>query len=162
MKKITLIGLAMLTTLSVMLGSCQAKAEAKAEAEGTAPSLVYTDTVHLNTAMRNITNYVQNCVKYLNDTVPIRSYTINKADLFGILGVTTVPRCNYEHCRVYIGMDRTNKFKLYMTPTVPRLVAGDTVYVDTILSDGRNNFVYDLNAPCPSTCDKGSRLYVRR
>lgn len=126
----------------------------------------YKDTVHLATAINNIKNYVTNCDKYLNDTVPIRAYTLNRADLFGILGVTSVPDCKYDRCRVYIGMDSSNKFKLYMTPTVLKPVSRgsvDSVYVDTFLYDAihKTYFVYDLNAPCPSTCDKTSKLYVK-
>lgn len=128
---------------------------------------VFTDTVRLTSAEADIQHYVNTCYKYLGDTVPIRSYSINKSDLFGVLGVTSVPDCAYDHCRVYIGLTSENKFKLYMTPTewgpAPNNPK-DSLYKDKIPYDSvhRCSYLYDLNAPCPSTCDKFSKLYKVR
>lgn len=166
MKKASITRIALCLLTSLILSNCttETKKNQAPELPNTTENR-YKDTVSLTTAVMNIQNYVSNCDKYLNDTIPIRSYTINRADLFGILGVTSVPGSQYDRCRVYIGLDSLNKFKLYMTPTVllpTSKGSRDSVYVDKILYDSvhGNHFVYDLNAPCPSTCDKTSVLYT--
>ncbi len=162
MKQTTAIGIILLAGLFAISGQCEKTPEPRATAIRGA---VYKDTVHLANALNDIQNYVDMCRDHFGDSVPIRSYSINKWDLFGVLGVTTVPDFEFDHCRVYLGLSDSNKFKLYMTPT--RALPGtyrnsDTLYVDTIPYDPalRTYFVYDLNAPCPSTCDKKSKLYI--
>ena len=167
MKKVTFIGLAIFG-LSMAFTGCKGKTEPAPHAEEevvTSNDITYDDTVHLSTAQKDISYYVGICIKEFGDEVPIRAYTINKADLYGVLGVKSIPNCKYETCRAYIGMDEDNKFKLFMTPTVKVASAkgsSDSIYVDQIPYDSIHNtyFVYDLNAPCPSTCDKSSKLFV--
>ncbi len=166
MKKITIQGLFLIAgILLLVLVGCKNQADpVKEPVKDPLQGVVYTDTVSLESARENIRNYVQYCDSLFEDTVPIRSYTINKSDMLGMFGVTSVPDCEFDHCRVYIGLTDDLKFKLYMTPTVLRPVAKgskESVYRDTILYDAAHKqyFVYDLNAPCPSTCDKQSKLY---
>ena len=169
MKKTTIIAVSALAGVCLFLSNCAPEPEkTNSEGDTTQSEFIYKDTVSLTTAIANITNYVNNCKTYLNDSVPIRSYTLNRSDVFGVLGVTSIPNMKYDRCRVYIGMDSFNKFKLYMTPTVlniKKTPSGsiDSTYVDYLLYDSLNKryFVYDLNAPCPSTCDKNSKLYIR-
>lgn len=164
MKKTTIITVSALVGVCLFLSNCAQESE-KTNSEGDPPQsdLIYKDTVHLATAIANITNYVANCKKYFRDSIPIRSYSINKSDIFGVLGVTSVPNCAFDHCRVYIGLTNNYKFKLYMTPTVLKPDPAnpkDSIYMDVILKDyAGKQFLYDLNAPCPSTCDKYSPLY---
>nr|WP_294858517.1 hypothetical protein [uncultured Fluviicola sp.] len=166
MKKITILKIFLYSgTLLLTLAGCNNKTEEeKASLENlpTNKGVVYTDTVSLQQAQRDIQHYLSSCDSLFNDTVPIRSYSINKSDILGILGVTSVPDCTFDHCRVYIGLTDENKFKLYMTPTVLKPDPDNpktSIYMDTILSVNRHKFLYDLNAPCPSTCDKYSPLY---
>ncbi|WP_430402706.1 hypothetical protein [Fluviicola sp.] len=157
-------------TFLLVLAGCkndEKKDNAALENPPTNKGVVYKDTVSLLTAQNHIRNYLNGCDSLFQDKIPIRSYSINKSDIFGILGVTSVPNCTYDHCRVYIGLTAEYKFKLYMTPTVLKVTRNsngsiDSTYVDFILYDSVNkrSFVYDLNAPCPSTCDKTSPLFT--
>lgn len=122
--------------------------------------------VLLSTAESDIQHYVDSCYRYFTsinlppttcDSI-VRSYTVTSHDMLGVLGVKRTGECAFpfDSCRVYLGLDTKNKFKLYMTPV-------NKDGNDTILSfmDGgkATQFVYDLNAPCPSTCDYSSPLY---
>lgn len=166
MKKITILKVFLLMgAFLLFLAGCKSKSDKGPAGEPSYRGAVYTDTVSLTSAQEDIQHYVNTCYKYLKDTVPIRSYTINKSDLLGVLGVTEVPDCKYDHCRVYIGLTKENKYKLYMTPTewaCSPVNSKDSLYRDKIPYDSihKRSYLYDLNAPCPSTCDKYSKLYI--
>ena len=154
-------------TLLLVLAGCknnEKKDNAALENPPTNKGVIYKDTVRLLTAQNHIRNYLNGCDSLFHDKIPIRSYSINKSDIFGVLGVTSVPNCAFDHCRVYIGLTKDNKFKLYMTPTVLKPdpnSPNNSIYMDTILKDSNGKqFLYDLNAPCPSTCDKTSPLFT--
>jgi hypothetical protein len=124
--------------------------------------------VELDTAKKNVQHYVDSCRYFFShvrnlpsntgDSI-VQAYTVSSDDLLGVLGLSLEERTVYKSCRVYLGLDYNNKFKLYLTP---------------IKSDGRDHilyyinkakdtvrYVYDLNAPCPKTCDTTSPLYVK-
>jgi hypothetical protein len=123
--------------------------------------------VPLLQAAQNTYRYDSLCKKVFNDDVPIRAYTIHAADLLDVLGLDSsyLEYCRYKHSRVYLGLDNDYKFKLYFTPVVaadlsydPPVAGRDTIMGDpTAGPDGL--FVFDLNAPCPRTCDENSQLY---
>ena len=153
-------------TLLLVLVGCKNNEKKEKTLEVDPPTnrgVIYTDTVSLKSAQNDIRRYVKSCDSLFKDKIPIRSYSINKSDIFGVLGVTSVPNCAFDHCRVYIGLTDKYKFKLYMTPTVLKPdpnSPNNSIYMDTILKDSTGKqFLYDLNAPCPSTCDKYSPLY---
>lgn len=120
------------------------------------------DTVPLDSAISNITRYNSQWIMLAkksgySNSIPIRSYLINGSDLINVLGVRDSSiSITFQSARVYLGLNYQNQFKLYMTP----VGINDK---DSILQDANHNsFVYDLNAPCPSTCgDPTSPLYVR-
>ncbi len=119
---------------------------------------MFNDTVHLLTAQRNIQRYVDACDSLFRkvpgaDTVPIRSYQIHASDMLNILGISDSIAYTYPHGRVYLGLDANYHFKLYMTPV-------NKNDKDTILGPKTGKYVFDLNAPCPSTCDVTSPLYM--
>ena len=124
--------------------------------------------VPLAVAKEDIKRYDSACTAMFSKTgVPIRAYTIHAADLLEVLGLpkSEVASCTYSHARVYLGLDPAFKFKLYFTPVVGADLDPDKMAAgrDTILSDPATGadgyYVFDLNAPCPKTCDEGSQLY---
>jgi len=120
------------------------------------------DQSPLDTAIANITNYNRHWALLAKqagyeDSIPIRSYLINSIDLINLLGVEHQDsiRITFQSVRVYLGLNYLNHFKLYMTPVG---ING----LDSILVNSKGKFVYDLNAPCPSTCgDPTSPLYIK-
>jgi hypothetical protein len=166
MKKIAILKISLFSGVFLLiLAGCNNNQKEEEKEKENPPSnrgVVYTDTVSLTRAQNDIQNYIKACESLFHDEIPIRSYNINKSDIFGVLGVTSVPNCAFDHCRVYIGLTNENKFKLYMTPTVLKpdpQNPKDSIYMDTIQVARGMRFLYDLNAPCPSTCDKYSPLY---
>lgn len=140
--------------------SCEnAKMESDdSQLSSTRRTTMFHDTVHLTTAQGNIQRYVDACqtifVNYPDaDTVPIRSYQIHASDMLNILGINDSIAYLYPHGRVYLGLDANYHFKLYMTPV-------NKFNKDTILGPDNGLYVFDLNAPCPSTCDITSPLYM--
>lgn len=118
--------------------------------------------VPLSEAEDDIDRYTTTAYKAF-ERVPIRAYTIHAEDLLQVLGmnISDSVLCQYKYVRAYIGMDSLDQFKLYLTPvtganlSVTPKIAG----TDVILSDEGGQYVLDLNAPCPMTCDYTSPLY---
>jgi len=120
------------------------------------PNLAITSHMaSIDTVEKNIQHYVDSCDAFFqnSDDSIIRAYTVSGIDLLSVLGLSATQRCTFDSCRVYIGLDYSNKFKLYLTP----IKNGK----DTILINSRGKeYLLDLNAPCPSTCGgMDSRLY---
>lgn len=117
--------------------------------------------VHLDTALKNIKHYVDSCKKYFpgnsSDSI-IRSYTVSAADLFGVLRLNNKDTMQYDMCRVYLGLDYKMRFKLYFTPAESNK---DIILYYLNNKKDTVKYVYDLNAPCPSTCAVNSPLNVR-
>lgn len=101
--------------------------------------------------------------------VVITAYTIRAVDLFGALGMpgsyVDSSICKYKYARVYLGMDSLNTFKLYMVPVVDANLdsayGGRDIHLDSlgraihqtdITAGEADEYVFDLNAPCPNTC----------
>lgn len=118
-------------------------------------------------ALKNIAIYDTLSKKYLKMEAPINSFTINAVDLMAALGIpanTVNPKFNYV--RAILGFDSLAGFKLFLVPVVGANLslgnAGRNVYLnsngianDTINSANfatGNEYVLDLNAPCPKTC----------
>lgn len=132
--------------------------------DGTSTVAIASHKAPIDTVTKNIQHYVDSCYTLFNDSITIkgvehpadsiiRAYTVSGNDLLSVLGLSASQKCTFDSCRVYIGLDYSNKFKLYLTP----IKNGR----DTILKDSDNNeYLLDLNAPCPSTCGgMDSRLY---
>lgn len=148
-------------------------------------SLVDTaNMVPLNDAITDISNYVRMADSLFlqkggNPDSLVRSYTIGKADLLGVLGMKVSDSCKfrYDKCRVYIGLRATGiksiqklngkadttymfAYKLYMTPVDHN---GNDLFFNTKSSiadtAGPDSYVLDLITPCPKTCDVNSPLY---
>lgn len=149
----------------VLLSACQnSSTETAAEPKKADKNAVATtmDTVPLETALINIKHYQDSCKAFFNNTVPIQAYTIHAQDMLMALGIDPATvECQYSHARVYIGLNDSSEFKLYFTPVVGADLQPDAMNAgrDTILKDADGNqFVMDLNAPCPNTCDANSPL----
>lgn len=113
-------------------------------------------------AHNNIQHYADSCFTLFNrdsagNEIPnpnynfIRSYTISDTDLLSVLGLPITTKCT-KHCRVYLGIDPGNQFKLYLTPV--SVTGNDSLLVNS----AGNQYVLDLNAPCPSTCGSNALL----
>lgn len=141
------------------------KKEEKKEEKTTVPLtrlLTSSYQVPLSVAQANIERYTDKCTELLG-IVPIKAYTIHAEDLMEVLGIQDTAKIyTYDHVRAYLGLDSLNSFKLYLTPVegadlsaVPK-IAG----TDVILKNAEGvEYVLDLNAPCPATCDLTSPLY---
>lgn len=117
--------------------------------------------VHLDTALKNIKHYVDSCKRYFpgnsSDSI-VRSYTVSATDLFGVLRLNLKDTMQYDMCRVYLGLDYKSRFKLYFTPAKSNK---DIILYYLNNKKDTVKYVYDLNAPCPSTCAVNSPLNVR-
>ena len=113
-----------------------------------------------------------------SNNLPIHAFTVSDTDLFYALGMQPpFPKnVRYTNIRVYLGYNRdSNIFKLFIVPVKSvnynnpndSLKAGsdlffgyaeaNSIYVDTSAVPVQN-YVMDLNYPCPSFCDWSSRL----
>lgn len=170
MKKTILAAATVLALLSVQ--SCNNNNHNNEKVEEKAPEQAVTPKKHLLTssfrvplpeAKENIRRYNDRCAELLG-TVPIKAYTIHAEDLMEVLGIPSSepPIYKYSHIRAYLGLDSLNNFKLYLTPVEGANLSADpkVAGTDVILTDESGmQYVLDLNAPCPATCDLTSPLY---
>lgn len=130
------------------------------EGSKTEPPAVTEHMTPFDTVKKNIQHYVDSCYTFFHDSLKIkgaidpasriiRAYTVSDTDLLSVLGLplSEADKCIYKQCRVYIGLDYMNKFKLYLTPID---IKKDTDVV--LVYPGIGQYLLDLNAPCPSTC----------
>ena len=111
-----------------------------------------------------------------NGVVPIKAYTIRAEDLLGALGIPAKYAdssiTQYKHARVYLGFRKGKGFKLFIVPvlgadlsdSIPK--GGIDVYLnkqglpippDSLkFYSADDEYVLDLNAPCPNTCAETS------
>lgn len=110
----------------------------------------------------------------LNDSVPIKAYTIRVADIFEALGIPLEDtlKANYNHIRVYMGIDFNDKFRLLLTPVDGANINDGIPGNDVILSGAyyqgaqsadmpieNGEYVLDFTGPCPNSCPVNSPLY---
>jgi hypothetical protein len=126
----------------------------------------------LDSAVQYIHRYDSVVKTVLKDSVPIKSFTIRAADLLESLGLSAKTKVKYTHARIYLGMDESNKFRIFLTPvdgaSIDNGVAGTDVILKGPHKNGRFNatnaltndgsYVLDFSAPCPNTCPNGSPL----
>jgi hypothetical protein len=141
------------------------------------PAPVASFAVSLQSAETAITAF---CQQFPN--VPTKAFTIHADDFLGALGYTPdqiqqlQESCPlpYRHARLYLGLDQeVNSLKLFLVPVADAsinpdagIVAGTDIipdgtyqgYSDSAPASGQ--YVYDLIAPCPGTCDTSSALYL--
>jgi hypothetical protein len=129
---------------------------------------------NLGEARRNIEHYQQLCRKW-KEKEPIEAYTIRAVDLLTAMGLPASladsDSCRFKHIRVYMGYDDAIGFKLYIVPVTGACLQGNisqwNLGMDVKLDkdglpvmrgigspaiESTDNYVLDLNAPCPNTC----------
>lgn len=98
--------------------------------------------------------------------VPIKAYTVRAADLLEAMGLPPTENVPYTHARIYIGLDQSNNFRLFLTPvegadlTANPPVLGKDVYMkwaSTVGAASVDEFVYDFTSPCPNSCPTGDQ-----
>lgn len=109
------------------------------------------------------------------------SFTIRAKDLFAAMGLPYDSTCSpYSHIRVYSGYRIAGEagtrsqegFKLYIVPVSGVSKENPSGHDELLQRSGKDftvakpdigqlskQYVLDLNAPCPSTCDMTSPLY---
>lgn len=107
--------------------------------------------------------------------INIRAYKISSLNMLQVMGLDTalISSCKYTSCRAYIGLNDDKEFKLYMTPISEEKDAKGKSEQDVFFfKDGsrdatpkpdvksKQNYVLNLIAPCPKTCDYKSPLYL--
>jgi hypothetical protein len=98
---------------------------------------------------------------YVNK-IPIKAFTIRAIDLLEVLGLPDNTVTSYDHVRVYLAMNDSLDFKLFLTPVDSANLSAKPprAGVDVILSgkyDGQDlgsegAYLLDFSAPCPTTC----------
>lgn len=161
MKKIPLIGSIVLNL--GLIGALLYVSSNKTGEPRTGEAALAENQTPFDSARMNIKHYVDSCYTFFNDSLGyqkvdtvnsiIRSYKVSNNDLLSVLGLSPYTVCKYYGCRVYIGLDTSSQFKLYLTPL-------DSTGEDVILKNPntRKRYLLDLNAPCPSTCGKDTLL----
>lgn len=131
--------------------------------------------VSLATAQTDIKSYKTLMSQKFTGT-PVNAFTIRHEDFLEAIGYTTdqialLPRAPYSHARMYMAYNSVTGYKMYITPVTgadlsknPPLPGTDTILSGEFkglpsdpLSTGQ--YVFDLVAPCPSSCDTTSPLY---
>jgi hypothetical protein len=142
----------------------------------------------LKTAKNDIQTFVALCKDSLG-VVPVNGYTIRAEDLLDALGLPpSLVDSNFNgdtvsrHVRIYLGYRDQGSpaevgFKLFIVPVNGANLSGnDNTWKagrDLMLDSNGNvikrgpqkgieedEYVLDLNAPCPKTCPDGSPLYI--
>lgn len=155
--------------LALLMLSCQQPTSDQAEVssyevEDSEPSMY---AVSYSEAEKNINYYDSMARKYLK-TDPIRAFTIRSIDLIESMGLSTDldSIAKYKHVRIYMGLDSTNTFKMYLTPVQGAKLSEGKAGKDVILDgpyEGIPNgngellndngpYMMDFTKPCPTTC----------
>lgn len=127
--------------------------------------------VALELALKDMKRY-DSVTKAKLGSDPIRAFTIRSVDLLEAMGMSPsdTVKTKFEHVRLYMGLNNTNDFKLFLTPvegakldaTPP--VAGKDVILKgnikmTATETGENPeepYMLDFSQPCPKTCPEGN------
>ena len=159
MKKIPLIGSIVLNL--GLIGALLYVSSNKTGEPRTGEAALAENQTPFDSARMNIKHYVDSCYTFFNDSLGyqkvdtvnsiIRSYKVSNNDLLSVLGLPQNTKCGFYGCRVYLGLDTSSQFKLYLTPL-------DSKGEDIILDNYGVEYLLDLNAPCPSTCGKDTLL----
>jgi hypothetical protein len=117
--------------------------------------------VPLDTAMSNVHYYDSVSQRYLK-TIPIKSFTIRSVDLLEAMGMkpSDIKKAPFKYVRVYLGMNKKDEFKIYLTPVVGANLSANPPIAgrDSILSGnykglgGSGPYMLDFAQPCPKTC----------
>ncbi len=154
--------------LITLLSACQ-QTEKKERAVFEKPvaeyALAYDSAVAYTKRYDSISN------AHFKGNVPIRAFTIRSTDLLEAMGISLADTVQYDHIRVYLGMDKNNKFRLLITPTkgvnIDRGIAGEDVILSGPYTRGRRGleattsdgqYVLDFTSPCPPTCPTSGLL----
>jgi hypothetical protein len=136
---------------------------------------------HLTDAQKDVREFYQLCRDSLKGLIPIKAYTIRAEDLLAALGMdpklVNSDQCIYHHVRVYLGFKKEQGFKLFMIPVEGADLsapdssawqAGADILLDSTGKPGcrgskvhlasADEYVLDLNAPCPTTCPSTSLI----
>ncbi len=128
----------------------------------------------LDTAIAYTQRYNDLAVRVLNDSAPIRSYTIRAVDLLEAMGlpIAYADSAAYNHVRVYLGVDSDNKFRLLLTPVdgadITKDIPGEDKILEGLFTSGLRSatanplsgqYVMDFTGPCPNSCSASSPLY---
>jgi hypothetical protein len=127
----------------------------------------------LDSAVSYVTRYDSIVKKVLDNSIPIKAYTIRAVDLMEALGMPLedTVKVKYNHIRVYMGMDAKNNFRLMLTPVnnadIVSGIPGEDVILDGHYSASTKNsgepinigqYVLDFTGPCPNSCPVQSPL----
>jgi hypothetical protein len=127
----------------------------------------------LDSAVENITSFDSLSREYLDDSIPVKAFTIRAEDLLDAMGMSASlvdsASCKYKHIRVYLAYRPRVGFKLFIVPVkgahLEEHVAGEDMLLDSTGQVVHNKglaaqklYVLDLNAPCPNTCAQNSPL----
>lgn len=129
----------------------------------------------LTTAFRDVQLFDSLSRAYLGDSIPVRAYTIRAVDLLDALGMpdelADSAICKYKYIRAYLGYRKGKGFKLYIVPVVGASLKDNIGGCDIMLNSigkaavrtggltgyaEEEEYVLDLNAPCPKTCPDNS------
>jgi hypothetical protein len=113
-----------------------------------------------DTALADIHNFAVHCRDDYNK-FSLRAFTLHTVDLFEGLGlnIENCPIDTTDHLRGYLGMRPDGEFKFYFVKVVGAHLPDDAGHDTCIVYDGEE-YVLDLNAPCPNTCDYTSPFYL--
>ena len=117
--------------------------------------------VPIEIVTKNIKHYDTVARKALG-TVPIQSFTIRSVDLLEAMGmpVADTTEAVFKYVRIYLGMNKKNDFKLYLTPVVganlnvkPPIAGRDSILHGKFKGlGGSGDYMLDFTQSCPNTC----------
>lgn len=142
--------------------------EKKTDENATEPIAEY--ALSVDSARIYIARYDTVFQKHFNGNVPVKAFTIRAADLLEALGVSPKDTVKFHHARIYIGMDFSNKFRLFLTPVegakIDENLPGRDVILNGPYSKGsgktkdfqvsQGEYVMDFTMPCPNSCPNGA------
>lgn len=109
--------------------------------------------------------------------IPVNAFTIRVDDFLEVIGYTReqiaqlpAPATPHSHARMYMGYDSVAGYKLYLVPVDGANLNPPVKPGLDVIPSGEyqglpgekpsiGEYVYDLIAPCPSSCDTTSPLY---
>lgn len=173
----TTISCIAMATIIVLATSCKNQPSvpgagvAVIDSTHTLDSLISSVLYKASIAKQNIALYDSICNNTFVGIKPVanKSYTIRAIDLLLAMGISgkyaDSALCKYKYARAIIGYDRVAGYQLFLVPVVGANlkipIAGSNVYLDSLgnginpistKNSTGNEYVLDLNAPCPNTC----------
>jgi hypothetical protein len=138
--------------------------------------------VPLTKALKDIYSYDSLNRLHWKGTTPIESYTIRAVDLLAAMGMPATLAdssiCRFKYVRVYMAFRNKVGFKLYIMPVDNACLKGNDpskwkggndvlldkngnpimIPLDSTAIASDDEYLLDLNAPCPNTCPSGKPL----